>query len=121
MDPREYEAKKEQVADALVARVEAFLPGLAAATVFREVGTPRTHRRFLGREDGSYGPIPLRRPVGMLGMPFNRTAIKARAGLVHGALHNSCWRVSSLLSAPLAWRLVYFKQTCLRQLVRGMN
>lgn len=41
----------------------------------REVGSPRTHRRFLNRKDGSYGPIPSRRPRGMLGMPFNRTAI----------------------------------------------
>lgn len=41
-----------------------------------EAGTPRTHRRFLGRADGSYGPIPSRRPLGMLGMPMNRTAIK---------------------------------------------
>ncbi len=41
------------------------------------MGTPKTHRRFLNREDGSYGPIPSRRPLGMLGMPFNRTAIKA--------------------------------------------
>ena len=30
----------------------------------REVGTPRTHRRFLNRSDGSYGPIPSRRPLG---------------------------------------------------------
>lgn len=49
------------------------------AVVFREVGTPRTHRRFLGREDGSYGPIPSRRPAGMLGMPMNRTGIQVRA------------------------------------------
>jgi prolycopene isomerase len=40
------------------------------------VGTPRTHRRFLNRTDGSYGPIPSRRPLGMLSMPFNRTALK---------------------------------------------
>ncbi len=77
LSPEEYERKKEAVADALVARVEAHLKGLAAAAVFRETGTPRTHRRFLNREDGSYGPIPSRRPLGMLGMPFNRTAIKA--------------------------------------------
>ncbi|CAL8470057.1 g9599 [Coccomyxa elongata] len=76
LPPAEYETKKERVADELVARVEAHLPGLVAATVFREVGTPKTHRRFLNREDGSYGPIPSRRPLGMLGMPFNRTAIK---------------------------------------------
>lgn len=41
----------------------------------REVGTPRTHRKFLNRSDGTYGPIPSRRPLGMLGMPFNRTAV----------------------------------------------
>lgn len=40
------------------------------------MGTPRTHRRFLNRVDGSYGPIPSRRPLGMLGMPFNRTGVK---------------------------------------------
>ena len=45
----EYEQKKEEVADSLVKRVEGYLPGLAEATVFREVGTPRTHRRFLSR------------------------------------------------------------------------
>ena len=57
-------------------RLERFFPGLQKATVFREVGTPRTHRRFLGREDGSYGPIPSRRPAGMLGMPMNRTGLQ---------------------------------------------
>ena len=35
-----------------------------------------THRRFLGREDGTYGPIPRRKLWGLLGMPFNRTAIR---------------------------------------------
>ena len=119
MPREEYEAKKEVVADAVVARLQAFFPGLKDATIFRrargrgagrgcwvrpastprarvgapaasaarppphrlpparrEVGTPRTHRRFLNRSDGSYGPIPSRRPLGMLGMPFNRTAVQ---------------------------------------------
>lgn len=31
--------------------------------------------KFLNREDGSYGPIPSRRPLGMLGMPMNTTSI----------------------------------------------
>ena len=44
--------------------------------LYLQVGTPRTHRKFLNRDDGSYGPIPARRPLGMLGMPFNRTSIK---------------------------------------------
>ena len=40
-----------------------------------KVGTPRTHRRYLSREDGTYGPIPSRRPLGMLSMPMNTTAV----------------------------------------------
>lgn len=76
MSSKEYDEKKERVADELVQRLEAFFPGLKEATVFREVGSPRTHRKFLNRADGSYGPIPARRPLGMLGMPFNRTAVK---------------------------------------------
>lgn len=72
----EYERKKEEVADAIVARLEKVFPGLKEAVILREVGTPRTHRRFLNRSDGSYGPIPARRPLGMLSMPFNRTAVQ---------------------------------------------
>jgi hypothetical protein len=43
-----------------------------------QVGTPRTHRRYLGRDAGTYGPIPSRRPLGIVGMPFNRTSVKVR-------------------------------------------
>ena len=75
LSPAEYEAKKEAAADAVLARLEALFPGLRAATLHREVGTPRTHRRFLGRADGTYGPIPSRRPAGMLGMPMSRTGV----------------------------------------------
>jgi len=75
LEPEEYERKKGEVADAVLARLERYFPGLRAATVHCETGTPRTHRRFLNRTDGSYGPIPSRRPAGMLGMPFNRTAV----------------------------------------------
>ena len=75
LSPSEYEAKKEAAADAVLARLEALFPGLRAATLHREVGTPRTHRRFLGRADGTYGPIPARRPAGMLGMPMSRTGV----------------------------------------------
>eukprot|EP00884_Botryococcus_braunii_P012292 jgi/Botrbrau1/21063/Bobra.0144s0062.1 len=75
LEPSQYEAKKREVAASVIARLEAIFPGLSDAIVFQEVGTPRTHRRFLNRSDGSYGPIPSRRPLGMLGMPMNRTAI----------------------------------------------
>jgi hypothetical protein len=44
--------------------------------VLLQVGTPRTHRRYLSREDGTYGPIPSRRPLGMLSMPFNSTSVQ---------------------------------------------
>jgi prolycopene isomerase len=76
LSPADYEAKKEAVADKIVSRLEATLfPGLKEATTFREVGTPKTHRRYLARDDGTYGPIPAGKPKGLLGMPFNTTAV----------------------------------------------
>ncbi|HBE16284.1 MAG TPA: carotene isomerase [Cyanobacteria bacterium UBA11149] len=75
LSPKEYEDKKEAAAEHLIERLEKIFPGLIAGLDYQEVGTPRTHRRFLGREDGTYGPIPQRKLMGLLGMPFNRTAI----------------------------------------------
>ncbi|GAB2295781.1 hypothetical protein Dimus_029936 [Dionaea muscipula] len=75
--PREdYEMRKEFVADEIISRLEKKLfPGLKESIVFKEVGTPKTHRRYLARDDGTYGPIPRKKPKGLLGMPFNTTAI----------------------------------------------
>jgi len=75
LSPTAYAAKKEADANRLISRLEAILPGLAGAITHREVGTPRSHRRFLGRSGGSYGPIPAMRLPGLLPMPFNRTGI----------------------------------------------
>jgi prolycopene isomerase len=75
LSPSAYAAKKKTDADRLINRLEAILPGLAGAITHREVGTPRSHRRFLGRSGGSYGPIPAMRLPGLLPMPFNRTGI----------------------------------------------
>lgn len=75
LSPQDYEAKKEAAAERLIDRLEVIFPGLNAALDYQEVGTPRTHRRFLNRQDGTYGPIPQRKLAGLLGMPFNRTAI----------------------------------------------
>ena len=75
LSPSAYRAKKQADADRLIARLGAILPGLAGAITHREVGTPRSHRRFLGRMGGSYGPIPAMRLPGLLPMPFNRTGI----------------------------------------------
>ena len=75
LSPQEYQNKKEAAAAKLIHRLEAIFPKLSAGLDYQEVGTPRTHRRFLGREDGTYGPIPRRKLAGLLGMPFNRTSI----------------------------------------------
>lgn len=75
MSEDEYEEKKEEAAGRIIERLEKIFPGLDAGLDFMEVGTPRSHRRFLGRDDGTYGPIPRRKLAGLLGMPFNRTAV----------------------------------------------
>lgn len=75
LSPLDYEARKEAAADRVITRLEKIFPGLDACLDYLEIGTPRTHRRFLGRSDGTYGPIPRRKLPGLLGMPFNRTAV----------------------------------------------
>ena len=75
LTPAAYRAKKQADADRLIGRLEVILPGLKGAIRHREVGTPRSHRRFLGRMGGSYGPIPALRLPGLLPMPFNRTGL----------------------------------------------
>lgn len=75
LSPTEYQNQKETAAERVIDRLEKIFPDLSASLDYQEVGTPRTHRRFLGREDGTYGPIPTRKLRGLLGMPFNRTAI----------------------------------------------
>jgi len=75
LSPQDYHKKKEETAAKIIQRLEKIFPGLEAALDYQEVGTPRTHRRFLGRDDGTYGPIPQKKLLGLLGMPFNQTAI----------------------------------------------
>ncbi|MFN5855365.1 MAG: carotenoid isomerase [Pseudanabaenaceae cyanobacterium] len=75
LSPQDYAIKKEAAANQLIDRLSVIFPKLNEALDYQEVGTPRTHRRFLGRNNGTYGPIPQGKPWGLLGMPFNRTAI----------------------------------------------
>jgi prolycopene isomerase len=75
LSPTAYKARKEAAADRLIQRLERIFPHLSAHLDYQEIGTPRTHRRFLGRDNGTYGPIPRRKLAGLLGMPFNRTAV----------------------------------------------
>jgi len=75
LSPKDYQSQKEEAAGALIDRLESIFPGIHDALDYQEVGTPRTHRRFLGRQNGTYGPIPRRKLPGLLPMPFNRTSV----------------------------------------------
>ncbi|GCE65075.1 carotene isomerase [cyanobiont of Ornithocercus magnificus] len=75
LSSEEYRMKKERDANRLIHRLEVIIPGITAAVRHNEIATPRSHRRFLGRLDGSYGPVPAQRLPGLLPMPFNRTGI----------------------------------------------
>ena len=76
LSPSDYLLKKEKDSDFVISRINKILPGIVNAIVHKEVGTPRSHRRFLGRFQGSYGPVPAKRLSGLLPMPFNTTRIK---------------------------------------------
>ncbi|KAG6744929.1 hypothetical protein NC652_036394 [Populus alba x Populus x berolinensis] len=76
LSTKDYEAKKKVVADEIISRLEKKLfPGIRSSIAFMEVGSPKTHRRYLARDKGTYGPMPRRTPKGLLGMPFNTTAV----------------------------------------------
>ncbi|MEN9218013.1 MAG: carotene isomerase [Gloeomargarita sp. DG_2_bins_126] len=76
LSPDEYEQKKETLAGQVIERLMRLFPRLDQDLDYMEVGTPRTHRRFLGRSDGTYGPMPRRVLPGLLTMPFNRTPVR---------------------------------------------
>ncbi|MEO0988368.1 MAG: carotenoid isomerase [Cyanobacteria bacterium J06639_14] len=75
LSSQQYVEQKQTLAQQLIQRLERIFPGLSAAIDHCSIGTPRTHRRFLGRSDGTYGPMPSYKLRGLLGMPFNRTSI----------------------------------------------
>ena len=72
----EYRQKKEKYFSFLVDKISTILPNLEQNIVHKEIGTPKTHKKFLGRYEGSYGPIPSKKLLGLLPMPFNTTKIK---------------------------------------------
>ena len=73
---KEYLAKKKEDGDKLISKLEKIFPNLSQNILHKEIGSPRTHKRFLSRNKGSYGPIPYMRLPGLLPMPFNTTKIK---------------------------------------------
>jgi len=58
LDPKseEYRKKKEEARDFLRSAVAKQVPDLESRIVLEQVGTPLTHRRFLRKPLGSYGP-----------------------------------------------------------------
>lgn len=53
----DYRARKKAAAEALIARAEAVIPGLAQAALHTEVATPRTFERYARTDGGGlYGP-----------------------------------------------------------------
>jgi prolycopene isomerase len=73
---KEYLQKKEHYFSFLVEKISTILPNLEKNIDHKEIGTPKTHKKFLGRYQGSYGPIPSKKLLGLLPMPFNTTKIK---------------------------------------------
>jgi prolycopene isomerase len=73
---KDYLQKKEEYFSFLIEKISKILPNLDQNIDHKEIGTPKTHRKFLGRYDGTYGPIPNKKLLGLLPMPFNTTNIK---------------------------------------------
>ncbi len=73
---KEYLQKKEEYFSFLIKKISTLLPNLENNIDHKEIGTPKTHKKFLGRYEGSYGPIPSKKLLGLLPMPFNTTKIK---------------------------------------------
>ena len=72
----EYLIKKKKYYSFLIKKISNIIPNLDENIDHKEIGTPRTHRKFLGRFEGSYGPIPNKKLLGLLPMPFNSTRIE---------------------------------------------
>ena len=73
---KEYLEKKENYFSFLIDKISKIIPNLDENIHHKEIGTPKTHKKFLGRFKGTYGPIPNKKLLGLLPMPFNTTKIK---------------------------------------------
>ena len=49
---------KEENTFHFLLKISTLLPNLENNIDHKEIGTPKTHKKFLGRYKGSYGPIP---------------------------------------------------------------
>jgi len=60
----------------IINKISNIIPNIKNSIDHKEIGTPKTHKKFLNRFEGSYGPIPNKKLLGLLPMPFNTTNIK---------------------------------------------
>ncbi len=72
----DYLKKKEKYFKYIIEKISKIIPNVENSIDHKEIGTPKTHKKFLGRFEGSYGPIPNKKLLGLLPMPFNTTKIK---------------------------------------------
>ena len=72
----DYLSKKQEYFEYIIEKISKIIPDISKNIHHKEIGTPRTHRKFLNRFEGSYGPIPNKKLFGLLPMPFNTTNIK---------------------------------------------
>ena len=99
-----YALVKDRVADALVARADRAIPGLADAVRFREVATPLTNQRYTLNPAGSWAGFE-RRPAGTGPAPLDaRTPLPNL--VLAGAWTGSFGQLPSLHSGVKAARLV---------------
>jgi len=70
-----YRERKRELADQIIGRLEAIIPGLRGAVEHLEAATPRTNERYIGRPGGTYGLL-LRRPYDLMLRPQNTTPIR---------------------------------------------
>ena len=73
---KDYLAKKEDYYNYIIEKISKIIPNIRSSIDHKEIGTPKTHKKFLGRYKGSYGPIPNKKLLGLLPMPFNTTRIR---------------------------------------------
>jgi prolycopene isomerase len=72
---RAYKDRKRALADSILARLTAIMPGLDTAVEHFEAATPRTNERYLGRPAGTYGLL-LRRSWDLMRKPQNSTPLE---------------------------------------------
>ena len=73
---KDYLEKKKSYFEFIIDKISKIIPNISENIDHKEIGTPITHKKFLGRFEGSYGPIPNKKLLGLLPMPFNTTKIK---------------------------------------------